>query len=76
MGELDCKGIYGSEHINNTCLVEYMDQEDRAKRMILQEMNREIFTHPEELMEDIIGVTTYLRKKIEENGGDPERDTA
>lgn len=53
-----------------------MDQEDRAKRMILQEMNREIFTHPEELMEDIIGVTTYLRKKIEENGGDPERDTA
>ena len=75
LGELDCKGIYGSGHINNTYLVEYTDQEGLAKRMILQEMNREIFTHPEELMENIIGVTTYLRKKIEENGGDPERET-
>ncbi len=75
LGELNCKGIYGSGHINNTYLVEYTDREGLAKRMILQEMNREIFTHPEELMENIIGVTTYLRKKIEENGGDPERET-
>ena len=43
--------------------------------MILQRMNRGIFTKPVELMENIVGVTSYLRKRIIENGGDPERET-
>ena len=38
-------------------------------------MNREIFMNPVELMENVVGVTTFLRKKIIENGGDPERET-
>lgn len=44
-------------------------------KVILQRMNKQIFTKPEELMENIIGVTSYLREKIIENGGDPDRET-
>ena len=51
------------------------EQTDVYKRQILQRMNKEIFTQPEELMENVLGVTSYLRKKIIENGGDPERET-
>ena len=38
-------------------------------------MSLAAFPHPEELMENFIGITSYLRKKIIENGGDPERET-
>lgn len=41
----------------------------------LNSMNKNIFKNPEELMENILGVTSFLRKKIIENGGDPERET-
>ena len=33
-------------------------------------MNKSIFTKPVELMENVSGVTSWLRKKIQENGGD------
>ena len=65
---------YGSGHINDTFLVN-VQKDGTIKRFILQRMNREIFKNPAELMENIVGVTSYLRKIIIENGGDPERDT-
>ena len=46
-----------------------------TKRYILQRMNNQIFLNPEELMENVVGVTSWLRKKIVENGGEPERET-
>lgn len=60
---------YGSGHINDTFLVEG----DRP--YILQRMNRSIFTHPEEVMENILGVTSFLKEKIEKAGGDSSRET-
>ena len=36
-------------------------------------MNKNIFLNPEELMENVVGVTSWLNKKIQENGGDPEK---
>lgn len=67
----DVKGIrpYGSGHINDTFLVE------GQRRFILQRMNRSIFTSPEEVMENILGVTTFLKKKIALAGGDGTRET-
>lgn len=62
---------YGNGHINDTFLAEAKDGE----RLILQRMNRHVFKKPVELMENIQNVTVYLRKKIEENGGDPMRET-
>jgi dTDP-glucose pyrophosphorylase len=66
---------YGNGHINDTFLVTVKQKDDTEKYVILQRMNKGIFTNPEELMENIIGVTSFLRKKIVENGGDPERET-
>lgn len=60
---------YGSGHINDTFLVE------GEKRYILQRMNRNIFANPGEVMENILGVTTFLKKKILKAGGDTERET-
>ena len=62
---------YGSGHINDTYRLTY----DTGKHYILQKMNKSIFTKPIELMENVSGVTAWLRKKIIENGGDPERET-
>ena len=66
---------YGNGHINDTFLVTLKKKDGTMKRVILQRMNKNIFTKPEELMENIEGVTSFLRKKIVENGGDPERET-
>ena len=62
---------YGSGHINDTYRLTY----GTGKHYILQKMNRSIFTKPVELMENVSGVTAWLKKKIQENGGDVERET-
>lgn len=65
---------YGSGHINDTFRVIFQHKGE-TKRYILQRMNNQIFLNPEELMENVVGVTSWLRKKIVENGGEPERET-
>lgn len=65
---------YGSGHINDTFRVTFEDKGE-TKRYILQRMNNQIFLNPEELMENVVGVTSWLRRKIVENGGEPERET-
>ena len=62
---------YGSGHINDTYRLTY----GTGKHYILQKMNRSIFTKPVELMENVRDVTAWLKKKIQENGGDVERET-
>ena len=66
---------FGSGHINDTYRLTYLVEEAAQKRYILQKMNKEVFTKPVELMENISGVTSWLKKKIQENGGDIERET-
>ncbi len=66
---------FGNGHINDTFRVSCRTAEQETKRYILQRMNKEIFQKPVELMENIEGVTSYLRKIIAANGGDPERET-
>lgn len=73
-GELKECIRYGSGHINDTYRLTYGTTQG-SKRYILQRMSRNIFKKPVELMENISGVTAWLRRKIIENGGDPERET-
>lgn len=73
-GELKECIRYGSGHINDTYRLTY-ETSQGTKRYILQRMSRNIFKKPVELIENISGVTSWLRKKIIENGGDPERET-
>lgn len=62
---------YGQGHINRTYLVETSGNE----RYILQGINKTVFPRPEELMENIVKVTMYLKDMIEKSGGNPDRET-
>ncbi len=74
-GTLIDQKLYGSGHINDTFLLTYEIGEMGRLKVILQRMNTDIFTRPVEVMENVLGVTSYLREIIIKNGGDPERET-
>lgn len=57
--------------INITYYLETLDE----KKYVLQRINTYVFKNPEELMQNISSVTHFVRKKIRESGGDPERET-
>lgn len=60
--------VYGNGHINDTYIV-------RAdKDYILQRINKNVFTNPPAVMENIVGVTEFLREKVTAAGGDPDRE--
>ena len=69
------EGPYGSGHINDTFLLKFEIAEMGCINVILQRMNKNIFLNPEELMDNVSGVTAWLRKKILADGGDVERET-
>ena len=66
---------YGSGHINDTFCIVCQPQEGKAIRFILQGLSVAAFPRQDELMENFIGVTSHLRKKIEAAGGDVMRET-
>ncbi len=62
---------YGSGHINDTFLTV-----TEIKRYILQRINGHIFKDPERMMQNIVDVTSHIRKKAETDKiADPERST-
>lgn len=65
--EADAKP-YGNGHINDTYIL-------ADSKYILQKINTNIFKNPDELMQNILNVTEFLKKKIEAQGGDTERET-
>ena len=60
---------HGNGHINRTYLV------DSNPRVILQRINTDVFKKPEEVMENVMAVTSYLRERISERGGNPDKET-
>lgn len=73
----ECAGVlpYGCGHINDTYAVYFQYPEGEGKRYILQKINKNVFKKPNELMHNITGITSYLRKSIQSHGGDPDRET-
>ena len=65
---------YGQGHINDTFVVHTQPEDCRCRRFILQRMSAAAFKRPDELMENIIGVTEYLGREIEKHGGDRGRE--
>ena len=64
---------YGQGHINDTFCVVCQPQEGDAIRFILQGLSLAAFPHPEELMENFVGITSYLRSQRRRSpAGDPE----
>lgn len=66
---------YGCGHINDTFCLVCQPEEGKAIRFILQGVSSVAFPQPEKLMENFIGITTHLRNKILQRGGDPMRET-
>ena len=65
---------YGEGHINDTFCVHTQPADRPCRRFILQRMSAAAFKRPDQLMENIIGVTDYLGREIEKNGGDRSRE--
>jgi len=63
----------GEGFINDTFVI-YPKNLIRPK-YLLQRKNKNIFTNIPAMMENINQVTTYIKKKIRENNGDPERES-
>ena len=61
-------------HINDTFVVQ-SQVDGRSESFILQRINHHVFRQPVALMENIVKVTSFLRHKIEQEGGDPDRET-
>lgn len=61
---------FGDGHINDTYRLDF-----GGNCYLLQRINHYVFTKPNELMENVVRVTEHLREKIEEEGGDPNRET-
>ena len=63
---------FGNGHINSTFMVRI---EGTDQQYILQRINSYVFIHPKDVMENIQRVTEFLRGKITESGGNPDRET-
>ena len=69
-GELLSQEPYGSGHINDTFLLVYDIERMGRMKVILQRMNKDIFTKPGRAYGKCgWGSTSYLRERIIENGG-------
>jgi len=66
---------YGNGHINDTFLIIFRQNDGAMVKYILQRMNHEIFKNPDQLMQNICGVTDFLKDKISENHGDIDRES-
>ena len=66
---------YGKGHINDTFCAVCQSQEGNVIRFIIQRLSNAAFPHPEELMENFVRITSFLRNKILADGGDPTRET-
>ena len=65
---------YGEGHINDTFCVHTQPADICCRRFILQRMSAAAFKRPDQLMENITGVTEYLGKQIQSRGGDRSRE--
>lgn len=67
---------FGEGHINETYAVYMPEQNGQdVPRYVLQRINTNVFKNPDQVMDNIFGVTEYLRNVIRQNGGDLDRET-
>ena len=59
-------------HINSTYFITCTGETTR--RYTLQRINTDVFPKPVEVMENMVGISEFLKKKIAAQGGDAERE--
>ena len=73
-GEFISVKEFGSGHINKTYIAKY-NKDGVEQKYVVQKVNNGVFKNVDELMDNVFAVTSYLRKKIRESGGDENRET-
>ena len=71
-GDIESVEPFGEGHINDTYLVTCKNCEIKY---VFQRLNTSVFPNYKGVMDNIHLLTSYLRKIIEKEGGDPERET-
>lgn len=67
---------FGEGHINETYAVYMPDQDGNdIPLFVLQRININVFKNPDQVMDNIFGVTEYLRNVIRQEGGDLDRES-
>ena len=61
-------------HINDTFELTFLQKDGSKRRYILQRVNSDVFPHVDQVMSNIDSVLSYMGKKIEERGGNQEKD--
>lgn len=61
-------------HINNTYVFDFREESGKTNKYLVQQLNTYVFRQPEALMENVMGVTNYMREYVEKNGGDVDRE--
>jgi hypothetical protein len=80
LDHLSCEGAcasmkaYHKGHIHTTYIVSFQEK-NRIRRYVVQRINTHVFRQPEAVMGNIMTVTSHMRRKITEGGGDPFRET-
>lgn len=62
-------------HINDTFVLRFQQPGNQIRKYVLQYINKHVFEDPAKVMANIQAVTSHLRSRIEEMGGDPYRET-
>ena len=62
-------------HINNTYRFDFRAENGELNSYLVQELNTYVFKDHEGLMNNVLGVTSHIRKKVLENGGDVKRES-
>ena len=73
-GELVETKVFSDGHINSTYLAVF-ESENGIRKYLVQKINTHVFKDQDVLMNNIAGVTHFLRKKLRQAGRDPERET-
>ena len=72
--EVETVERFGYGHINDTFLIRIRESDNTNSSFILQRISGAAFKNPGELMSNVIGVSEYLGRMVEERGGDRRRE--
>lgn len=62
--------VFSGGHINDTFLVK-----SGKGNFMLQRINPFVFPRPQDIMENMLGITEFLKERITKRGGNPTRET-
>ncbi len=62
---------YGAGSVHET----YLITTEGGQQYVLQKINLRLFPRPEEMMENVAGISRFLQSELRARGGDPKRET-